>query len=347
MSRNKDVREAAAETTHAAAERGQAILDQAIEALAPLLSQAQDVAKDRVAPAAGAAKDRLTPVADAAKQRVAPLADSAKSKMAPLAATAAMGGADLAHKTKGQIQPHLVSLAEKAQPTMDGARAKVNDELVPQLVELLHQAENHPAISEANKRSHAAAAALRGDLELPQKKQRSVGGTIAKVAAVSAVMGAVAVAVRQFLAQKDDAWTAHQPSAAYVNGGDDLVEDSAPRSDDAAEAVLDEAETESDVDAPSAKADVDTEADPHEQMSAEGGPVAGAETTNEDIAVLNEYGEGSYVGEEPPSDYTIKGNERSMKFHTGDSAGYERTIADVWFNSAEAAEKAGFTRAQR
>ena len=63
--------------------------------------------------------------------------------------------------------------------------------------------------------------------------------------------------------------------------------------------------------------------------------------------MLNEYGEGSYVGEEPPSDYTIKGNERSMKFHTGDSAGYERTIADVWFNSAEAAEKAGFTRAQR
>ncbi|MDO5501234.1 MAG: hypothetical protein Q4F67_16310, partial [Propionibacteriaceae bacterium] len=59
------------------------------------------------------------------------------------------------------------------------------------------------------------------------------------------------------------------------------------------------------------------------------------------------YGEGAYVGVEPPEGYTIKGNERSMKYHTADSGGYERTIADVWFNSEEAAEAAGFAKAQR
>ena len=56
---------------------------------------------------------------------------------------------------------------------------------------------------------------------------------------------------------------------------------------------------------------------------------------------------GVYVGVEPPPGFTIKGNERSMKFHTPDSNSYDRTIAQVWFDSAEAAQRAGFTQAQK
>jgi hypothetical protein len=55
---------------------------------------------------------------------------------------------------------------------------------------------------------------------------------------------------------------------------------------------------------------------------------------------------GVYVGVEPPTGYTIKGNERSMKYHTPDSNSYGRTIAQIWFDSEEAAERAGFSRAQ-
>ena len=58
-------------------------------------------------------------------------------------------------------------------------------------------------------------------------------------------------------------------------------------------------------------------------------------------------GEGVYVGNEPPEGFTIKGNERSMKYHVPESSGYGRTIAEVWFNSEEAAQAAGFIRAQR
>lgn len=36
-----------------------------------------------------------------------------------------------------------------------------------------------------------------------------------------------------------------------------------------------------------------------------------------------------------------------MKYHVQGSAAYERTIAEVWFNSEEAAQAAGFVRAQR
>jgi len=58
---------------------------------------------------------------------------------------------------------------------------------------------------------------------------------------------------------------------------------------------------------------------------------------------VKDYGEGSYRGENPPEGFDIKGNEGSMKFHTTASPWYKRTRAEVWFNSPEAAKKAGFT----
>lgn len=79
-------------------------------------------------------------------------------------------------------------------------------------------------------------------------------------------------------------------------------------------------------------------------------PSTGAETpvgAADTATTTPKYGEGAYVGAEPPEGYTIKGNERSMKYHTAETGGYERTIADVWFNSEAAAEAAGFAKAQR
>jgi large subunit ribosomal protein L4 len=55
---------------------------------------------------------------------------------------------------------------------------------------------------------------------------------------------------------------------------------------------------------------------------------------------------GSYTGTEPPSGYDIKGNAVSMKYHTPESPYYTRTVTEVWFNSVEAAEAAGFSNAQ-
>jgi large subunit ribosomal protein L17 len=58
------------------------------------------------------------------------------------------------------------------------------------------------------------------------------------------------------------------------------------------------------------------------------------------------YGEGSHAPladpAEAPSGYPVKGNADSMKFHTPESPYYDRTVAEVWFASPEAAEAAGF-----
>lgn len=73
-----------------------------------------------------------------------------------------------------------------------------------------------------------------------------------------------------------------------------------------------------------------------------------AEPTNEELAAAEtkDYGEGAFRGDEPPAGFNIKGNEDSMKFHTPESPWYDRTVAEVWFNSAEAAEGAGFVNVQ-
>jgi len=55
--------------------------------------------------------------------------------------------------------------------------------------------------------------------------------------------------------------------------------------------------------------------------------------------------EGGYRGDTPPKGFDIKGNEDSMKFHTPASQWYDQTVAEVWFDSEEAAEAAGFVNA--
>ncbi len=82
------------------------------------------------------------------------------------------------------------------------------------------------------------------------------------------------------------------------------------------------------------------------ELAAAKAEAAAAEPSNAEIAEAESpYGADSYVGDEPPAGYDIKGNADSMKYHTTESPWYDRTIAEVWFTSAEAAEKAGFVSA--
>jgi large subunit ribosomal protein L17 len=46
-----------------------------------------------------------------------------------------------------------------------------------------------------------------------------------------------------------------------------------------------------------------------------------------------------------PEGFPIKGNDDSMKFHEPDGQWFEQTVAEVWYDSVESAEAAGFTRA--
>ncbi len=50
-------------------------------------------------------------------------------------------------------------------------------------------------------------------------------------------------------------------------------------------------------------------------------------------------------GSSPEDGYTVKGNADSGKYHEADGQWYDQTVAEFWFQSAEDAEAAGFTKA--
>src|SRR5207344_658681 len=75
----------------------------------------------------------------------------------------------------------------------------------------------------------------------------------------------------------------------------------------------------------------------------------------EDVAEVEEsastdeapYGEGSHAPlddpDEAPEGFEIKGNAESMLYHLPGTPFYDRTVAEAWFATAEAAEAAGFS----
>ena len=72
-----------------------------------------------------------------------------------------------------------------------------------------------------------------------------------------------------------------------------------------------------------------------------------AETVEESTSTEDApYGEGSHApledAAEAPEGFPIKGNEDSKLYHVPGSAHYDRTVAEVWFATPEAAEAAGF-----
>jgi len=83
-------------------------------------------------------------------------------------------------------------------------------------------------------------------------------------------------------------------------------------------------------------------------------PATVVEGVDEEVFEETEGGvSGKYAGShapledesQAPEGFPIKGNEDSMKFHEPDGQWFEQTVAEVWFDSVESAEAAGFTRA--
>lgn len=79
---------------------------------------------------------------------------------------------------------------------------------------------------------------------------------------------------------------------------------------------------------------------------------AAEEAPAETEVAETEAAEAKYAGSKPatadgaaPEGFEVKGNEDSMKFHVPGSRWYDATTAEVWFDSAESAQAAGFAPA--
>lgn len=321
MDRN-DIRRAVGDSTHVAQEKGKEALVQA----QVYLEQAQDYLAPR-------AQDAL----NQAQELVTPLARDARKK-----------GAAFAAHTMDTLQPHLDDVLEKVSPAVedaygrlapaiDAAAVKVQRELLPRLNEILHEAAEYPMAVEAADRAKATVAALSGDLKIVDKRRGTAATTALKVVIASGLLAGVVIAIKKFLEPQDSGWQAHEPSQPYVpTPASDLVDNVAEKFDDAAASVAEVAE-----DAEAAADEV------LEEVADAADDVTDAPEGDAAPFVGSPYGAGSYVGSQPPEGFSIKGNERSMKYHVPGNGGYERTIADVWFDDEDAAQAAGFVKAQR
>ena len=268
---------------------------------------------DRGTSALADARDHLIPLALDARDRLVPLAGQTRDRIVPLV-----------HEAAAWARPTVESAITKARPVVDAAVTKVSDVVdtgvKPRLIELLEDVQAEPHVAAVSQ--HGLAALLTAPepevvvdaaplvaVAAPVAKRRH---PILKTLFLGAVLAAVAYAVKTLLGPRDEDWETFDEPVPAEPGP---VVEHGRRGEEPAEAspLVGEASR------PAARVASDTP----------------------------QYGPGSYVGPNPPAGYDIKGNAESMKYHVPGALAYNRCIAEVWFNSPEAAERAGFTRAQR
>ena len=322
---------------HQAADRIAPLAQDAAERIAPL---AQDAA-ERIAPLAHAATERIQPYAKQAADWLEPRAQDAAERLGPYAETARKKGAHAAAQAVDRLAPRLDDAASRIGPAVDEARERLQSDVLPKLSEKLGE------IAGSDAPAAVVAAAGKGKELLPAgKKKRRWPKALAVVAGVLTAGGVAYYAAKKFLGgNTEPEWQTTRPTTPYA--ATTITEPKSP----AAEPTV----TESPAATPAAPAEAaaasaSTAPSPDEVAPAHAADESTAEPEGDDgtkDAQGSKYGEGAYVGAEPPEGFTIKGNERSKKYHVTGTDGYERTNADVWFNSESAAETAGFTKAQR
>lgn len=307
---------------------------------------------------------RLRPVLKDARTRGARLASETFEKVHPVIDDALDRVSPAVDATVKKVKPAVDDVLQRIPPTVDYAREMVQADLLPKLADLLTELAKQPLAKEL--KVAAASAALSKEIRKVARPRHSGWRIFGKILLAGAALGAVAVAVRKLLADPSTGWENHVPSTAYVaDPVADVAESAAEAVEDltgkAADVVKDVRDKAGDLyeDAKDKAADViedvtDVAADVTDKVGDVGDDIEDRldeladEVEGGDASPLADspYGTGSYVGSEPPQGYNIKGNDRSMKYHVPGSAAYERTIAEVWFDSEDAAREAGFVRTQ-
>jgi hypothetical protein len=366
--------------THGAADRLAPLANSAADRIAPFATGAVD----RVSPYAQQAAGLVSPYAHQAAERIAPIATSAKQSGARVAQGAVEKVGPVLDDALERVSPAVAAartkMAEEILPMLSEKLSAASGS--PVVIEAKKRGK--AAVAAAKGELELPKEKKKGRWLIGFAIFAAVAG--AAVVVVRKFLGSrdadwqAARPTTPYVPPKpaeaaDKAGAADAVAAAPVVGGiDDSGED--PQGGMSAHLLNLEADGAAVPDQPAEGRDIDETLEtaavgeaPVETTVAEdasGETAAGGEAPAEPVAVGEEAvslldeatagpeapkpryeGEGVYIGSEPPEGFTIKGNERSMKYHVPESAGYGRTMAEVWFNSEEAAQQAGFVRAQR
>jgi hypothetical protein len=362
--------------THGAADRLDPLAHSAADRIAPLAIGAVD----RVAPYTQQARGLVSPYAQQAAERIAPMATSAKQRSARLAQ-------DAVEKIGPVLDDALERLSPAVEAARERMSAEVLPKLTETLSAAAGAPVVVEAKKRGKAAVAAVKGELELPEEKGKKKGRWLMGLaiVVAIAGATVVLVRKFLGSKDADWQAARPSTSYAPpkptetagaggtaAAPVVNEMDDSGED--PQSGMSAHLLNREADGAAWPDQPAEGGDIDetvgttasgdapVDTTVGEEVQGETAPTGEAPAepvaVGDEAAALGEAaapkeakpkyeGEGVYVGSEPPEGFTIKGNERSMKYHVPESAGYGRTLAEVWFNSEEAAQEAGFIRAQR
>ena len=365
---------------HSAADRIAPLANQAVDRVSPYAQQAVS----KVSPYAQQAAERITPIATSARQQGARVAHDALEKFGPVLEEALEKVSPAVDAARGKMSEEILPKLSEVLSAAAGTPVVV--EATKRGKATVAAAKGELELPKEKKKGRwlvriAVVAAIAGAAVFVIR--RFLGGKDADWQAARPTTPYVPPKSAETAVSAEGAATPVADGAPadgeMADAGDDpqsglsahllnLEADGAPVPDQPAEGGEPEATAETIVAIEEALFDnsVDeeapTEAAPEPGMAesvsaeamAEASPVADQEADSVTEAAASPQaggeryqGEGVYVGHEPPEGFTIKGNERSMKYHMPESTGYGRTVAEVWFNSEEAAQLAGFIRAQR
>ncbi|MDQ7991309.1 MAG: hypothetical protein REI45_01375, partial [Propionicimonas sp.] len=358
------------------------VVDEA-QLFAPVMAgEASDEARRLSAELATDAYSRVKPVLRDAQIRGARLASDAYGRVQPTLDDALSAVSPAVGQAVGKVRPVVDDVLVRIPPLVEGARSRVQDDVLPKLAGALKDAAAQPLAAEAAAQLALATAVVSKELRKTTKaaRKRSWPKTLGKIVLAGAILAGVVVAIRKLITPPSEGWHAHSPSDAYVA---DPIADAADKvgeaagnlseavsqtadaaaaaaaglAEDAGEVASDVAETAGDAlgdlaeDAGELAEDLAEEASDAAEEAAETledlGETDDGEGDDASPLAGSPFGEESYEGSEPPEGFVVKANSRTRKFRVPGSSGYERATADVWFTSAEAAQAAGFAQAQR
>lgn len=248
---------------------------------------------------------------------------------------------------------------------------------VPSAVWIVDTNKEHLAVEEARKLHIPIIGILDSNCD-PDLVDFPIPGNDDAIRAVGLLTRVVADAVAEGLMSRSGAKTADaaeplaewerellagdaEKAAVEATGGDARTDDTpaaestgaaseAPAADAAAAAATEVEADATTEDKTEAKADDQADEKADEKVETEAKADEKVETeAKADEKTDAPYGADSAVALEDgsaPEGFEIKGNEGSKKFHAPTSPWYDRTNAEVWFRTPEAAEAAGFVNAE-
>jgi vacuolar-type H+-ATPase subunit H len=127
-----------------------------------LREQASDLA-GTLAPHVENARDKAVPVLTDARDRAVPVLTEARDRAVPVL-----------HDARDKAAPYVADARDKAAPYVSDARDRFSETVLPVLTAALTSVEEatEDVRGETKKRGKAVAAALKGEIEVPQKKHR-------------------------------------------------------------------------------------------------------------------------------------------------------------------------------